>query len=933
MRERDSEVRGLKAQNEELKQALQSSAQMMSEMVAAGGSGGGGPSSTQAPLEPPGLEPGGNPRSNDQGPKAPPEAPPVHDGSSQVFGGNPWLRGRAETSNQFSTEGPLDRVGARGGSPLRGNVPQFGPLEGPRPMETKESEQESPIELLIQGMRQLQQVYLDKKPGGENENLKGVTELAPLPELNGDTGVEFSDWLYVTEQAVGAMSDSASTWFERTLMVVKEAYARYQIASPLERLAVAPKVGPELLEPKWVRLDRKVMTLVLAAMPKMVKEDAVTHRVNSVASALFRLHVLYSPGGIAERTAILKHLEGASPGEGIPEVIAALRRWRRYLTRSYEMHLTPPDASILLKGVETIIASCVQKHSEMSFRLSLARNELQLQNRPTNESVLKFYDHALAELQQALPAKWALKTPTGSNEVPRIKAIGAGTGEASSGSSPTSSPNKGNKGTASATPCKFFLGDSGCRRGQSCKYQHEFASRDEKRARCWTCGSKQHRQGDCPVREAARGKGGNSSSTTTKPQAKATPEPKAIMPAPSVAAATVNTTSCSTTTPAEGPPVVQAEPVLSPSNEQAQNPEFQTFIKEVNTMLQRMTRLSMITARPNISAELAQMDMRIASFDERLEPMALLDSGATHPFRRLPPDVTDDLQRVQVQLADGNAVMLQQNKAGTLMPMKGAASQEQTATTIVPLGTLVQELGCSVTWDKRGLHVLHPRHGVISTHVSGSCPFIGETQALELIGEIEARKLEQLKLNTVCTQLRMVGIETEAAFDMKMAEYRRTGDRVDGVRALMASDSAFGNLSEAQRCMLVQDIDLSDEAGKRYLKALPLRRAVRRRLLGTRWVVNLFSGGEAHADLKALENDMVTLLEVDLKKSKAFNLREPSVVYRALLWAALRGQTRASLEAHRVGRERENFYLSRCGCGGYRRSRLRNKSSGDPSLP
>ncbi|CAE7942955.1 unnamed protein product, partial [Symbiodinium necroappetens] len=117
-------------------------------------------------------------------------------------------------------------------------------------------------------MRQLQQVYMEKKGGVDNEALKSA-ELPALPELSGDTGVEFSDWLYVAEQTIGAMSDSASIWYEKIMACVREAYARYQVASPLERLSIGPRSAPELLEPRWVRLDRKVMTLILAAMPKM----------------------------------------------------------------------------------------------------------------------------------------------------------------------------------------------------------------------------------------------------------------------------------------------------------------------------------------------------------------------------------------------------------------------------------------------------------------------------------------------------------------------------------------------------------------------------------------------------------------------------------------------------------------------------------------
>ena len=567
MVERDSEVKDSRAQNEELKTALHSSAQLLNEVMTAGGCGGGGPPSLQALREPPGLEPGGNLRGSDRGANVPPEAPPGEEGSSSVFGSNPWLRGRAEGPTCGAASGLPDRSGVQGGNPVNGGsmkqgVPQFGPLEDSRMREAEDGGQGSPLELLIQGMRQLQQVYMDKRTSGEAENLKGVSELAPLPELGGDTGVEFSDWLYVAEQAIGAMSDSASLWFERTLGAAREAYARYQIASPLERLAIAPRVAPELLEPKWVRLDRKVMTLVLSAMPKMVKEDAVTHRVTSVAMALYRLHVLYSPGGTAERAAILKHLEGASAGESIPEVIAALRKWRRFLTRSAEMQLTAPDPSILLRGVETIIAACVQKHGEMSFRLSLARNELQLQNRPTNETVLRFYDHALAEMQQALPAKWATKP----GEPPRIKAIGAGTGEASSTSSPTASPNKGTRGAASTTPCKFFLSEAGCRRGQQCKYHHEFANRDEKRSRCWTRGSKQHRQSECPTRDGTKnakdkpGGGNNGPKAAAIAAGPPLHEPKATTPTPSPTATPTTATTSSMANGEAAQSVVQAEP-------------------------------------------------------------------------------------------------------------------------------------------------------------------------------------------------------------------------------------------------------------------------------------------------------------------------------------------------------------------------------------
>ncbi|CAE7918112.1 TY1B-DR3, partial [Symbiodinium necroappetens] len=270
---------------------------------------------------------------------------------------------------------------------------------------------------------------------------------------------------------------------------------------------------------------------------------------------------------------------------------------------------------------------------------------------------------------------------------------------------------------------------------------------------------------------------------------------------------------------------------------------------------------------------------------------ALLDSGATNPFRPANKGEEMEAMPIQVQLADGQAVLLRQNRAGTLMPYsKKQAAEKGTNTVIVPLGSLVQELGCTVAWTRRGLEVKHPTYGVITTHVSGACPFIGEAKALELIGEIENRKLEQLKVAMVETQLRLHGVEAQLNYGAQLSEYRRTGSRTEGLKALMCEDSVFGCLTEAQRCALAQDIDLSDKAGHKYLKALPVKRAMRKKLMTTQWLVHVYSGEGGSKELKVFEDDCVTLLEVDLGISKAFNMREPSGVYKALLWAAMRGQ-------------------------------------------
>ena len=76
---------------------------------------------------------------------------------------------------------------------------------------------------------------------------------------------------------------------------------------------------------------------------------------------------------------------------------------------------------------------------------------------------------------------------------------------------------------------------------------------------------------------------------------------------------------------------------------------------------------------------------------------------------------------MKVQLAGGKEVLFKQNKAGTLIPVKNA--RDSRIAPIVPLGDLVQTLGCDVSWTKReGLKITHPTLSQMSTHMSGKCP-------------------------------------------------------------------------------------------------------------------------------------------------------------------------------------------------------------------
>ena len=90
--------------------------------------------------------------------------------------------------------------------------------------------------------------------------------------------------------------------------------------------------------------------------------------------------------------------------------------------------------------------------------------------------------------------------------------------------------------------------------------------------------------------------------------------------------------------------------------------------------------------------------------------------------------------------------------------------------------------------------------------------------------------------------------------------------------------------------MMVEGFDPSK--GWEYLKGLPLSRKQSKRLMNSNsWVVHLYSGEVDNTSYfkESLNGDRV-LLEIDITKSKAWNLNQKASVCQALLFAACQGK-------------------------------------------
>ena len=834
----------------------------------------------------------------------------------QYSGSVPGIAAVGGGERQVTTDAPAGHVSAYsdgGGRTMGVNVPQApravgfddgwsraqgDQAESGRQQPTQPSA--TPLELLAQGIQQLQQLQL-RKDTLDPELLKGAIDLPKLPEpYQESSAVSFLEWIYEAGQVVGSITDKASGWWARNVELALGAYYVYQRESSLNKLKVRVQDDPEADDARWSRLEKRVMTLLLQAMPAAIKNEVTMLRIGVVKDCLFKLYTVYAPGGTSERARLIRQLEAIPVNDSVMDAVVALRKWKKLVGRAQEMGVSLPDGSVLLMAVENSVKKIVDGHRDMSFKLSMAKQSLQLPHMPTQTSVMAYTDHVLAELQQIVPLT---REGVPRNDTLKLRGVQADGPGPSTSTSPAGSPSRGK------SICKYFASDEGCRRGAACKYEHSFVGKEDKRQRCWTCGSKSHRQGQCPTkspRKAQQGQGSpapqsSSASTTTvaattAPSVNATAGSSAPTALPSSAApsAAATTSNDGAISQASMPTTLESRnDTLASSLSSASSREIGEMAEQFLARLKKLAMMRPLQEATDQAVHDLEILLRGQGF-EHLDNMALLDSGASNAFRKAKDEREHTrARRVAVQLADGRTVKLKQTAGGTLIPEK---ANGEANCTILPLGSLVESLGCSLEWNKKhGLRVYHPVHGLLPTKLVGNCPMLRETEALALIADLEQMELNKLNTNNLIgAASTLIDNNVESwggGWREQMAEFLTKGEIASLRRVLRDEEGPMFLDSELARMSLTGDLDVdfSDQAGVRILRALPVKRALRRRMLQSRWAIHFFSGVGPHPEISFVESNEVVLLNIDVRVSKAWDLHRDEV-FRAMLWAAGRGQ-------------------------------------------
>ena len=193
----------------------------------------------------------------------------------------------------------------------------------------------------------------------------------------------------------------------------------------------------------------------------------------------------------------------------------------------------------------------------------------------------------------------------------------------------------------------------------------------------------------------------------------------------------------------------------------------------------------------------------------------LVDSGATHVLTSGTEAEMQKAINVPVTLAGDEKAMLQQSQLGILVP---SPSQP-----IVPMGALVEVLGCTIKWTKTALKIWHPKHGHLKVGLRNRCPEIAALDALQLIKELEEKQLEEFNSQLHEMELRLEALQCDESkrWTELLLTFRKDGSPAS-MRKALRTCTFTKDLPVDVLEMMVEGFDPSK--GWEYLKGLPLSR-------------------------------------------------------------------------------------------------------------
>ena len=480
----------------------------------------------------------------------------------------------------------------------------------------------------MQQLQELQLQALQRGQGPGNEVIKpGTTTLTALPTLVGgaESALQFQDWIEVTTAVMYDISEQSGVWWKEVQALVDKAYQSWLAVTPLERLAISPAGAEEVCSQRWTRLNTRVAAMLLAAINEDQRADMISHRLstNSVRM-LFRLYVLYQPGGSLERQDVLKRLQSPSDyleKDSLEDTLKAVRAWPQWMARCQTVKMAYPDPSVLARGLRQLTQKWIETSPDAAFRTAMLRTSLRLDGQPDVDSVKSYQRHLQAELESMITSQHSVSTATTSSP-PRVRVLDKVNASSKEGDKEKGREKEKDKGGSPADLCRYFMRPGGCKRGGRCTFSHTMSHLDKetRNKKCLACGSEAHRAKDCPVARPANKAHTSTTSSPTKDQRGG----KGQNTQPGMASTSTTAVSGSTDNGASTASTIQGTAWTLESLMQA---------------AQQVVQSQSSSMREDTSPEKTQATIKMIKIKDvrvctaHATSSALLDSGATHCLR------------------------------------------------------------------------------------------------------------------------------------------------------------------------------------------------------------------------------------------------------------------------------------------------------------
>ena len=154
-------------------------------------------------------------------------------------------------------------------------------------------------------------------------------------------------------------------------------------------------------EPNATRLEGRVTSMLLAALPSSIKSDIIANRKLTAASIMLEVMKRFQPGGLGEKSGLLRALTAPETATSPTDGVEKLRLWSRNVARAVELGVTLPDPVLQIGALDPICRQIVNKEPQINFRVQSWRHSNNLDTTMQQNVVTRFAQLLQAELTTA----------------------------------------------------------------------------------------------------------------------------------------------------------------------------------------------------------------------------------------------------------------------------------------------------------------------------------------------------------------------------------------------------------------------------------------------------------------------------------------------------------------------------------------------------